>query len=405
MRTGFTLVCVAFASSTAASGQSIVTLERPRSGGVPFVCALSDTGGVAVGGAPAAVNGYRGAMWDRRGLLHQVGDGAGDRSIAMGVSADGAVIVGNTPVFGGGDRVFRFDGVGGLRDLGTLGGGFSRANAASTDARFVVGESDRAGPPGPNVFVWSEETGMVDLGIDGSGHAVSDDGRVVAGTTFDASGVARAFRWEPVSGLEDLGTLGGNRAEALGVSGDGSVIVGYSSIAGQAVERAFRWTRETGMIDLGPTDVNGVDRWICVRGDGRAVVWTARGAAGFTPMIRVEGEGGGAVTLPLADYLASAGVDMGGWNLKSVSAMSRDGRSFAGWGTLGRSGNTSVWVARLAPEPCAADVNWDGAVDFFDVTAFEDAFARGLSQADVDGDGTVDFFDFEAFADVFERGC
>ena len=49
-----------------------------------------------------------------------------------------------------------------------------------------------------------------------------------------------------------LGTLGGNRSEAFGVSADGAVVVGYAqNAAGRA--RAFRWTAAGGMEDLNTT--------------------------------------------------------------------------------------------------------------------------------------------------------
>ncbi|KAA0233489.1 MAG: HAF repeat-containing protein, partial [Armatimonadetes bacterium] len=51
-------------------------------------------------------------------------------------------------------------------------------------------------------------------------------------------------------GMQDLGTLGGTESQANGVSGDGSVVVGWASDALGNL-RAFRWTAATGMQYLG----------------------------------------------------------------------------------------------------------------------------------------------------------
>jgi probable HAF family extracellular repeat protein len=47
-----------------------------------------------------------------------------------------------------------------------------------------------------------------------------------------------------------LGTLGGDSSRALGVSADGSVVVGVAENAA-GLPRAFRWTAARGMQELG----------------------------------------------------------------------------------------------------------------------------------------------------------
>jgi probable HAF family extracellular repeat protein len=52
--------------------------------------------------------------------------------------------------------------------------------------------------------------------------------------------------------MQELGTLGGDRSAATGVSADGSVVVGYArNAAGKS--HAFRWTAAGGMEDLNIT--------------------------------------------------------------------------------------------------------------------------------------------------------
>ena len=71
---------------------------------------------------------------------------------------------------------------------------------------------------------------------------------------FDATPAGlHAFRWTSATGMVDLGTLGDeNRViEIMGMSADGSVIVGNAMRTTSAVaRRPYRWTSATGMQDL-----------------------------------------------------------------------------------------------------------------------------------------------------------
>src|SRR5262245_1386111 len=71
----------------------------------------------------------------------------------------------------------------------------------------------------------------------------------------------------------DLGTLGGDWARVLSISGDGAVAVGMSAPAG-AVPRenhAFRWT-SAGMVDLTPMPKKITSEATGISGDGKVVV-------------------------------------------------------------------------------------------------------------------------------------
>ncbi|GAB4385207.1 MAG: hypothetical protein Kow0022_10240 [Phycisphaerales bacterium] len=52
-----------------------------------------------------------------------------------------------------------------------------------------------------------------------------------------------------------------------------------------------------------------------------------------------------------------------------------------------------------------ADLNADGLVDFFDVSAFLQAFSAQAAPADWNADGLFDFFDVSAYLQVFSSGC
>ena len=69
--------------------------------------------------------------------------------------------------------------------------------------------------------------------------------------------------------------------------------------------------------------------------------------------------------------------------------------------------NPTMTIAKELYSPgvvdgCAADINNDGLIDFFDVADFLEDFAAG---EDYNGDGVSDFFDVADFLDGFAAGC
>ena len=78
-------------------------------------------------------------------------------------------------------------------------------------------------------------------------------------------------------------------------------------------------------------------------------------------------------------------------------------------------GGYEVWIACASEAiavmtikdtaPCIADLNGDGVLNFFDVSAFLGAFASADPIADFNGDGVFNFFDVSAFLNAFNAGC
>ena len=62
-------------------------------------------------------------------------------------------------------------------------------------------------------------------------------------------------------------------------------------------------------------------------------------------------------------------------------------------------------IHKLACEPCPADLNGDGVLNFFDVSAFLSAFNAMNPIADFDGNGLFNFFDVSAFLSAYNAGC
>jgi len=184
-------------------------------------------------------------LWTRQGGMQNLGTlGTGGNQEAVDASFDGSVIVGTS-----GNFAFRWNSNGGIQSIGALSGGFfSRAKAVNSDGTVIVGGSHSSS--GLRAFLWNQAGGLLSLGTLNGGsswseaYGVSDDGNVVVGGSDTGNG-SRAFRWTQDNGIQDLGSLGGN-STALGVSGDGSVVVGLDDTN----QRAFLWTEAAGIQDL-----------------------------------------------------------------------------------------------------------------------------------------------------------
>jgi hypothetical protein len=59
----------------------------------------------------------------------------------------------------------------------------------------------------------------------------------------------------------------------------------------------------------------------------------------------------------------------------------------------------------INPLACPVDLNGDGVLNFFDVSAFLSSFGAGNLAADLNGDGVLNFFDVSAFLTAFAGGC
>jgi probable HAF family extracellular repeat protein len=138
----------------------------------------------------------------------------------------------------------------------TLNGAGCRA--AGIDAGVVVGWCNTPEGTSTRAFVWTEATGVVDIGTLGGSNAGASavhGGRVVGSSSVTEDTESHAYKWSVATGMLDLGTLGGPWAGASSVSGD--AVVGESATISGDVH-AFLWTAATEMIDL-PTLAGGTE--------------------------------------------------------------------------------------------------------------------------------------------------
>jgi probable HAF family extracellular repeat protein len=183
------------------------------------------------------------------------------------------------------------------------------------------------------------------------GSAISGDGTRVAGITWTPDGGLHqeAFTWHSSGAFQRLGDLAGGTvfSQALGISADGSTIVGSSSSA--LGGEAFLWTAGGGMVALGDLAGGGFGSFATdASANGSVIVGGGSAAAGLTAFIWDSVNG----MRPVQDVLASFGVDLTGWRLTSVTGISDDGRVLTGLG-INPSGQTRSWYAVL-PEPGTA---------------------------------------------------
>ena len=179
---------------------------------------------------------------------------------------------------------------------------------------------------------------------------LSDDGTVVVGVALSSQG-REAFRWTAETGLVGLGDLAGGAvgSTAVGVSGDGSLIVGVADdpdggvdIQGlelrigrpssdsigvsfgspnfnfpSGTEKGFRWSADTGMVALGQVPGGNQNVAFDISDSGNAVVGV--GESGFSAVSVRWDENG----VPSSDLSLQRG-DV------HTAACSSDGETFIG---------------------------------------------------------------------------
>lgn len=313
---------------------------------------VSSDGAVVVGNSQSA-SGQKAFRWEN-GVITNLGYLSGDssNSSANAVSENGSVVVGYNGSASG-IEAFRWEN-GVMTGLGDLpdGGFTSYGNDVSADGSIVVGRATST--EGMEAFRW-ENNIMVGLGclsgpFSSRAYGVSADGSVVVGQS-----VNQAFRWTTSDGMQALNNLPnvGDRGNALAISADGLVIVGWAGDASDIYgdKEAFRW--EDGVaIGLGDLPGGLFYSWANdVSADGSVVVgWSTRAPVllqGTEEAFIWDGDNG---MRSIKDTLVNdCGLDLTGWTLYNATGVSYDGFTIVGEG-INPNGFHEGWIATI-PEP------------------------------------------------------
>lgn len=103
------------------------------------------------------------------------------------------------------------------------------------------------------VSLWTRLQGVESLGLSGEnlvGVAIDAAGDIAGAGNPANSNNLEAFLWQPASGAQWLGALGGPLSAATGMNASGDV-VGFAYTAAE-LQHAFLWTNSAGMQDLTP---------------------------------------------------------------------------------------------------------------------------------------------------------
>ena len=300
-----------------------------------------------------------------------------------------------------------------LQPLFNIGPYVNSGHVASKDGSLVAANA-YLGNEGDSstLFYWTQETGVRFL--EGQSwfcpgcllvRDTTRDGMFLVGN-IDCAAVwwgrdGRAYAFPDTDG--GFGVCG----SATAVSQTGRFVLGVRYVSGG--DRVLLWTRQTSGAfvaeDLGRPTEFPVPSPRFVSEDGRVIA----GAGSMSP-VRPTNPGSfiwtrSAGMMEASEFFRSRGVVIpDGWQMYDISAMSENGRIFAGLGKMLVSPYRQKGVVIYLPDPCIADFNEDGGVDGADVEAFFVPWQAGDPIADVNQDGGVDGGDVEAFFGAWEAG-
>jgi uncharacterized membrane protein len=162
----------------------------------------------------------------------------GNGPVFMQDITDDGVAVGSAQLTGGGYHAIRFTDLGGVEDLGAMPGlgTQSYASAVAPDGS-IGGHADHGDGTGTLFgYRYTPTGGRVEICPGGcSVWDLNGHGQVVGLLLGRNTATWQAFVWSQATGLQPLGTLGGARSSASGIS-EAGLIVGNAQLAGSTAD-------------------------------------------------------------------------------------------------------------------------------------------------------------------------
>lgn len=369
---------------------------------------VSSDGTVVVGISYDSTNRERAFRWTAQTGMQDLGTLGGTQSAAYGVSADGLVVAGWARIATEHVRAFRWENSI-MQDLGVFSDGVrSFAKDVSANGIVVVGVGRRFNNTRERAFRWTAVTGLVDLGtlggVTAGANSVSADGSVVVGwASAGATNPRVAFRWREGSGMQSLGVLyEEGLSEAFGVSPDGSTVVGWAEDESSRT-RAFRWTEATGMQELGAF-AGGLSEAYAASNSGVIVGSSTNADNDWVAFRWTEADGMQDLNVLYASLLTNGSA------LLAAYGITPDARYIVGAGYNAATGRYEAFLLDTHPAcvPHSGDVDGNGCIDDADLLQVLFTFGQSgneLGRPDLNCDGAVDDADLLTVLFNFGQGC
>lgn len=204
-------------------------------------------------GTPFQIFRFQAVMWGRNGEIQVLPPLTGDTvAFATGINDNGQIVgssglcsnTGLPPVYANGPHAVLWERDGSVINLGSLGGSMTNAGTSINNLGEVVGASQSSKDGNIHPFLWTNVTGMIDLGtfpgavatVAPCCNTINNRGQVVGFSIDGTTGNSRAFLWQEGLGIIDLNSLipvsSGWSLQGASSINDAGEIAGYGLING-----------------------------------------------------------------------------------------------------------------------------------------------------------------------------